>query len=170
MTNGFIYIWHDRQRSMFYIGSHIGAPDDGYLSSSRWLNGEITFRPKDFRRKIIKFVDVENLRLEENRYLKMIKSGEHGRKYYNIKTGKPLGTPPWCLGKTLSDETKAKISKAKKGGSTWNKGVHNPLSAENARRGAVKLALKATGRKRKYNEDGSWTWSYRAHEPISSIE
>lgn len=48
---GFIYIWHDRLRNMFYIGSHKGSPDDGYISSSRWLNGEINYRPADLGEK-----------------------------------------------------------------------------------------------------------------------
>lgn len=42
----------------------------------------------------------------------------------------------------------------------WNKGINNPLSADNARKGAAKLASKVTGRTRLYREDGSWTWQY----------
>jgi hypothetical protein len=32
--------------------------------------------------------------------------------------------------------------------------------ANNARKGAEKLAAKAKGRTRLYKEDGSWTWQY----------
>ena len=42
----------------------------------------------------------------------------------------------------------------------WNKGLHNPLSSANGKRGAVRLSVVATGRKRLYNPDGSWTWEY----------
>jgi hypothetical protein len=156
---GFIYIWRDKQRKMFYVGSHLGDPTDGYLSSSRWLNSEIRYRPSDFRRRIIKFTTEENLRLDENHFLKMIKVDEFSRKYYNMKTGKPPGTPPWSLGQTMPAETRAKISKSRKGSSTWNKGLANPVAAENGRKGADKVRAAATGRKRVYRDDGSWYWS-----------
>jgi hypothetical protein len=42
----------------------------------------------------------------------------------------------------------------------WNKGLPNPTSADNARKGAAKLSAKVTGRKRLYKEDGSWVWQY----------
>ena len=42
----------------------------------------------------------------------------------------------------------------------WNKGKPNTKAAENARKGAKKLSEKATGRKRLYREDGTWTWQY----------
>jgi len=42
----------------------------------------------------------------------------------------------------------------------WNKGKHNPLSAENGKRGAAKSSKTCTGRRRKYNSDGSWVWHY----------
>ena len=83
----FIYLWHDRARNMFYIGSHVGAPDDGYLSSSRWMNGEINYRPNDFKRRIIKFIHKDELKSEEYRYIGMIEEEEYGVKYYNLKQG-----------------------------------------------------------------------------------
>lgn len=42
----------------------------------------------------------------------------------------------------------------------WNKGIPNPHSADNARKGAEKLSAKVRGRTRLYKEDGSWTWQY----------
>lgn len=42
----------------------------------------------------------------------------------------------------------------------WNKGKPNPHAAENGRKSANKLRETVTGRKRKYNSDGSWTWEY----------
>lgn len=42
----------------------------------------------------------------------------------------------------------------------WNKGIPNPKSAENGRKGASKQSQTVTGRKRKYLSDGSWCWEY----------
>jgi hypothetical protein len=46
------------------------------------------------------------------------------------------------------------------GRKTWNKGLPNPTSAENGKKGAAKLSAKVKGRTRSYREDGSWTWQY----------
>ncbi len=47
-----------------------------------------------------------------------------------------------------------------KGRSTWNKGIPNPIAAENGKKGAVTQSKRVTGRKRKYLLDGSWKWQY----------
>lgn len=158
---GFIYIWRDKVRNMYYVGSHEGSPDDGYISSSHWLSSEVRFRPNDFKRRIIKMIDIVDMKTEEYRLLGMIKEDEFGKKYYNLKHGKPKGTSPWNKGKlnVYSEETKAKMSAARLGKPT-TKGRSNPLAAENARKGAAKLANTVTGRTRLYREDGSWTWQY----------
>jgi hypothetical protein len=103
---------------MFYVGMHEGQIIDGYVSSSRWFNGEYQYRPNDFKRKIIKtFNDRKSARKEEARLLRMIKESEFGKKYYNLKNGRPAGTPPWNKGKKniYSQETINKMSVAKIG-------------------------------------------------------
>jgi hypothetical protein len=158
---GFIYIWRDKVRNMFYIGSHHGTPDDGYISSSKWLTAEVRYRPADFRRKIIKYVDITELKLEEYKLINRIKDYEFSTRYYNLKQGKPPGTAPWNKGKTgvYSEEHRKSISERRKGVAT-TKGRKNPLAAENARKGAAKMSVTVKGRKRLYKEDGSWTWQY----------
>lgn len=52
------------------------------------------------------------------------------------------------------------LSKTLRGRSAWNKGIPNPLAAENGKKGASKLSEKVTGRKRLYKPDGTWTWEY----------
>lgn len=158
---GFVYIWRDNLRNMYYIGSHIGSTDDGYISSSRWLNGEVKYRPNDFRRKIIKHVSIDTLKIEEYKLLTKIKDHEFGKRYYNLKHGKPQGIAPWNKGLIgiYTEEHRARISKSRKGRPT-TKGRPNPISADNARKGAAKLSSKTKGRKRLYRDDGSWTWQY----------
>ena len=162
MSTGFIYIWRDKIRNMYYIGSHNGSIDDGYISSSNWLTHEIKFRPKDFKRRIIKVLNVEDLKLEEYRLIKMIKEHEFGTKYYNLKCGAPKGNVPVNKGIPMSLEQRQKLSDAKKGKTAWNKGKPNLNAAANARKGASKLSTKATGRKMVIKPDGSRTWSYSA--------
>ena len=35
--NGFVYIWTDHFRKMFYIGGHQGSIDDGYTGSGKYF-------------------------------------------------------------------------------------------------------------------------------------
>lgn len=60
-------------------------------------------------------------------------------------------------GKTSAHKTRG-IPKV--GHPAWNKGIPNPQAADNAKRGGPKQSIIATGRKRLYREDGSWTWYY----------
>lgn len=162
MSIHFVYIWHDKCRKMFYVGQHSGSYQDNYISSSRWFSGEVKYRPKDFRRKIIKtFQTKHEAQLFESYLLSLIKTEEFGKKYYNIKIGAPKGNKPWNAGKVgiYSTETREKISKSRKGKPT-TKGKPNPFAAENARKGASKLSATVTGRKRQYLSDGSWKWFY----------
>lgn len=163
---GFIYIWRDKVRNMYYVGSHDGTPTDGYISSSKWLNAEYRFRPDDFRRKILKFIDLLEMKKEEYRIISMIKESEYGTKFYNIKSGRKPGSTPWNKGKTncYSDAHRKAISESRIGVSTTKgrkfpnqTGENNNMNKPGARQ---KLSAKATGRKRKYLSDGSWVWSY----------
>ena len=97
---------------------HEGTFADSYISSSRWFNGEYQYRPNDFKRKIIRiFEDRKSARKEEARFLRMIKESEFGKKYYNLKNGRPSGGEPWNKGKKniYSQETLQKMSIARKG-------------------------------------------------------
>jgi hypothetical protein len=122
----FLYMWYDKCRKMFYVGMHEGNITDGYVSSSRWFNGEHQYRPKDFKRKIIKtFNDRKTAREEEARVLNMIKESEFGKKYYNLKNGRPKGTPASNKGKPMSDEQRKKLSLVKLGKPSIWKGIPN---------------------------------------------
>lgn len=160
---GFIYLWRDSLRNMYYIGSHEGVPTDSYTSSSRWFNGEYHYRPQDFKRRILKISDIEEIRKLEWDLLARIKDCEYNTKYYNQKVGRKKGQLPWNAGKTMSEDYCKAISEGRKGKGTgkpaWNKGVKNPNAAENGRKSAEKLSKTITGRKIAV-VDGKRTWVY----------
>lgn len=95
---GFIYVWYDTYKKMFYIGSHWGHENDGYICSSRWMLKAYQNRPNDFKRRIVKriFTDRVDLLIEEQRWMDMInelhtirfnhtdESRNDNVKYYNI--------------------------------------------------------------------------------------
>ena len=82
---GFVYIWYDRKHKRYYVGSHWGTEDDGYICSQDNMRNNYNNRIEDFRRRIIKrvFTNSKDLRDEEQRYLNMINPGERGGRYYN---------------------------------------------------------------------------------------
>jgi len=83
---GFVYIWFDKKRKMFYIGSHWGTEDDGYICSSNRMRKAYRRRPDDFRRKIISRIESNRADLldEEYKFLSLIEDEELGKRYYNL--------------------------------------------------------------------------------------
>lgn len=111
---GFVYIWHDRKRNKFCIGSHFGALDSGYVTSTGDMKWAYKKRPEDFKRRILYFLPENNLdilRAKEQEWLNLISEEELGRRYYNLKKA----AHGWEKGRARSPETKAKISATMKG-------------------------------------------------------
>ena len=82
---GFVYIWRDRKRNMYYIGCHWGTEHDGYVCSSNRMRDAYRRRPEDFRRRILKKnIPRESLLEEEFKWLYLIPDDQLGKKYYNL--------------------------------------------------------------------------------------
>ena len=112
--SGFVYIWYDKLKKRYYIGSHWGTKDDGYVCSSVWMNRAYKLRPNDFKRRILSYVvsSREDLIKEEQRWLNMINESELNIKYYNLRI---VATNLWH---TFPDSRKTigeKISESLKG-------------------------------------------------------
>ena len=87
--DGFIYLWFDRKHKRYYIGSHWGAEDDGYICSSRWMKSAYTHRSQDFKRRVLKReIDRLDLINEEDYWFSFIKKEEYGKRYYNLQRPK----------------------------------------------------------------------------------
>jgi len=136
---GFVYIWRDRKHKRYYIGSHWGTVEDGYICSSPWMIRAYTHRPQDFKRRILatNIQDRPDTYMEEQKWLNLIKKDEikpvnPKPRYYNLNLSvgnlwhqyndkiKTIGEKisKAKKGKKLgpcSEETKRKISEAKKG-------------------------------------------------------
>lgn len=112
---GFVYIWYDRKHKRYYIGSHWGHEDDGYICSSPWMKNAYKRRPHDFKRRIIKRVYTTRSELldEEYVWLQKIPSYKVGTRYYNLTThrnGHWTTNPPKhkIVKQKLSETMKAK--------------------------------------------------------------
>jgi hypothetical protein len=85
--SGFVYVWFDKAKKMYYVGSHWGSEEDGYICSSVWMNRAYSKRPFDFKRKIVSKISSsrEDMIIEERRWLNMIKDEELRKRYYNLR-------------------------------------------------------------------------------------
>jgi hypothetical protein len=83
---GFVYIWFDRKHKRYYIGSHWGTENDGYICSSTWMRNPYKRRPQDFKRRILSKVTTNRADLlkKEYEWLSLICKEELGKKYYNF--------------------------------------------------------------------------------------
>jgi len=111
MKYGFVYIWFDRKHKRYYIGSHWGTEDDGYICSSTWMRNSYNRRYEDFKRRIISriYTNRQDLLDEEYRWLSMIKKEELKTRYYNFSNHRQ---GHWTEGKTTT--TKQRISEKTK--------------------------------------------------------
>jgi hypothetical protein len=84
---GFVYIWFDSYRKMYYIGSHWGSENDSYICSSNRMRDAYRRRPNDFKRRILKnnINDRKQTLLEEHKWLSLIEENNLGKKYYNLR-------------------------------------------------------------------------------------
>lgn len=103
---GYIYMWCDMEKNMFYIGSHKGSIFDRYKSGSKWLNNAIRKRPKTLKMIILEYYYGEN-RQElydiETKWLKF-HNVENNKHFYNFKNTAAGGSGPSPLkGKKRSE-------------------------------------------------------------------
>ncbi len=93
---GYVYLWYDHKRKMYYLGGHYGSVDDSYICSSVHMLRAYKKRPQDFKMRILKYVeDDKSLLLEqEQRYLDMMDNTKLSTpknrrtntvRYYNVK-------------------------------------------------------------------------------------
>ena len=88
---GFVYIWYDKKKKLYYIGSHWGTENDGYICSSPWMSRAYNNRPHDFKRRILKkvYTSRKDLFEIEAYFLSKIKPEEVKSKYYNLNISNP---------------------------------------------------------------------------------
>ena len=87
---GFVYLWRDKKRNMYYIGCHWGYTNDGYICSSNRMRDAFKRRRTDFNRRILE-------KMSESK----------------------LGKEPWNKGKKCPQTTGDKNGAKKLKGKTW---------------------------------------------------
>ena len=188
MKYGFVYIWRDKKRKMYYIGSHWGTFEDGYICSSNRMRDAHRRRPEDFKRRILDSNIQDRKQLFEEEYKWLQKAEKKKIKYYNLhfvlkehwhlndqsrlsisekisntmkekwkddeyknmmKTNH-IGQKAWNKnmkfpGRVLTEETKQKISKSKKGKPNGISG--RICSTETRKKIAAKTSINNIGNK-----------------------
>lgn len=152
---GFIYLWYDSYRKMYYLGCHWGYENDGYICSSNRMRDAYRRRPHDFKRRIIDRIDTNRVELleKEYRWLSLITNDELGKKYYN-HSKRHFGH--WSTDEYLKERTLKKLH-----------GNTNRLGKQKSYEEIEKIRKALTGRKRSKEsiEKQSKYWSGRKRDP-----
>jgi hypothetical protein len=69
---GFVYRWIHIPTERYYIGSHQGHTNDGYICSSQNIIDSIKADPEDWRRDILSMGDIEEMRQTEEQVLREV--------------------------------------------------------------------------------------------------
>lgn len=87
---GFIYVWYDRKNQRYYVGSHWGTEDDGYICSSKWMSSAYKRRPEDFKRRVVEriYTSRHDLILAEHRWLSMMDKDKLATRLHTVKERK----------------------------------------------------------------------------------
>lgn len=123
-TSGFVYLWFDTKQNKFYLGSHQGTIDDGYIASNRRLLCVYKSRPHTLKRRILEYYDHiehKDLLSREQLWLSLIDDSElHGKKYYNEKKVAAGGDIISTLSEEKREQHKIKsIAARQKGHKKW---------------------------------------------------
>lgn len=94
--DGFVYLWRDSTNGMFYLGSHFGSTDDGYVGSGVRFMHAYAKRPEAFKRRVLEYVSGSKQTVfeREQLWLNLIKTEELNTRYYNQRRraiGRPEG-------------------------------------------------------------------------------
>jgi hypothetical protein len=87
MKFGFIYLWYDTVRKKYYLGSHLGQPNDGYSGSNKRFKCAIKSRPDTFKRRILEShesISSKELLKREQVWLDMIKPEHLGKTPFEL--------------------------------------------------------------------------------------
>lgn len=142
---GFVYVWYDLWRKKLYIGSHMGAYDDGYVCSSQLMRQAHARRPSDFIRRIVHWhpnEDSKSLREIETKWLQLIPDDEIGKKFYNLKK---VGDGRCALSMKRQWTPERRAAHAEKLRAKWEQGTFDRRKSPwtNAQRAAHSQKIKA---------------------------
>ena len=115
---GFVYKWTDLYNNKYYIGSHRGDVNDGYIGSGSYFKKAYNKR-KDFFSREILYVGSDYRELEE--FILEELNAMNDKNSYNL-TNKARGVS------MQSKESRLKISKSKKGNTYFSEEHRNKLS------------------------------------------
>ena len=85
----FVYLWYDAPNKKYYLGKHLGTPDDTYThSSTMWKKFKKDNIPEGVTRRILKYGTHEEMCILEHKLLVNRKKRCWDR-YYNESLGDP---------------------------------------------------------------------------------
>jgi hypothetical protein len=143
----FVYKWTHKPSYQWYVGYHVGTPDDGYICSSKTTKKLILENPNDWERTIVDTGSRIEMYELESEILQLFdaRSDTRSNNRHNNHDGITRGG--WNKGLKSGFHGGG----VKKGNIPWNKGLQgvqvstkkgqpNPQAALNGKKGATKVS------------------------------
>jgi ribosomal protein L3 len=86
MPEAFVYCWTDHSTHKLYVGWHKGAPNDGYVCSSKVMLQEYKKRPHDFTREVLASGNTNDMLNFETKILTAANAAKDPM-FYNMHNG-----------------------------------------------------------------------------------
>lgn len=136
---GFIYLWTNTHPEVdklkYYIGRHKGTIYDGYEGSGRLFKEQLGKYGDYWTREILEYCQNDDeLDKREHKYITEV-DAVNNPLYCNERESVPFGG-------RFNEEVRKRMSKAKKGKTTWNKGI--PMSEESKEK--LRMSIKESNR------------------------
>ena len=164
----FVYRWYEESNDKYYMGKHKGTPDDKYTHSSTvWESFTKDDIPEGVTREIIAYGTDEEMCLLEHELLKYENESGNWDKYHNTSLGDPRyidqsgeNNPMW--GKKATEETRRKLSEAKRGKNHpmyGRTGKDHPLYGKKLSKEHCRKISEAVGRGKNHHNYGKPPWN-----------
>lgn len=131
--NSFVYCWTDHSTKKLYVGFHKGNPDDGYVCSSKHMMKEYKQRPHDFTREVLTYNTYDVCRKFEAAVIRAMLA--QNVPCYNLNVSGAIVYTPEIKAKISQTHKGKVISEAHKQAiKEWNATKRKPISEETRRK------------------------------------
>lgn len=125
---GFVYLWKNLINGMYYVGSHKGDVNDGYIGSGKYFKSAYRKNPSNFVREIL-YVGEDFLDYEQE-LLEFI-DAESNDKFYNLVNKVGVGWHPCHTKEARRKRAQSMKGKIPKCALRDKKGENNPMYGKN---------------------------------------
>lgn len=160
----FVYCWTNHSNQMLYVGVHRGAPDDGYVCSSKTMLEDYENKQHTFTRQIVASGSLDDMRKFESAILQAANAAENNLFYNKHNNNGKF----FCNSHT--DKTKQKMSKTWKLKKVFNCSNEKAIASWVGKKHSSESKAKMSSAQKKHsNKRSNFMTSYNPMKNKDSI-